>query len=211
VKTLTKEHGIGVFERTNTEWDINQALTNGWEEVTTGSFVSKTYFDLAGMSLEEKTLFFEAAGTQDILNPTIFQPAPGDSLILADLMTAVPLTNTEILNFSLFGNFSGSPSKITFHETIYARVQQYVVAADTGPFTGGSLLSENQLGSLEPTASDRVYSYRCIVFGTPFSGNRVDVTGARHILRAKASEEPDHEYMMRLMRSYQLQQEPDED
>ena len=209
MKTLTQQHGIGVFNRTNAEWDIN-ALSNGWEEVTTGSFVSSTYFDLAGMSMDDKTLFFEAAGVQDVLNPVCFNPNPGDSLIVLNLMTSTPLTNVEAVNFSLYGNFPG-PAKITFSETIYARIQQFVVNADTGPYTGMTLNSEHQLGSLEPTASDRVYSYKVIVFGTPFGGTRVDLTPTRHILRAKAEEEPDHQYIMRLLRSYELQQEPDVD
>ena len=210
MKTLTKDHGIAVFARTNTEWDITANLTNGWEEVTTGAFVSKTYFDLAGLSMDDKTLFFEAAGVQDVLPPTCFNPNPGDSLILVNLMTSSPMTNTEIISFGIYGNFPG-PANISFQETIYARVESYVIPQDTGPYTGMTLQASNQLGSLEPTASDRVYSYKAILFGTPFSGTRVDLSSSRHLLRAKASEEPDHEYMMRLLRSYQLQQEPDVD
>lgn len=210
MRVLTKEHGIGVFNRTNAEWDINQALSNGWEEVTTGSFVSKTYFDLAGMSAEEKTLFFEAAGTQGVLAPINFNGQPGDSIILVDLMTAIPLTNTQLVNFALFGNFGDNPP-ISYQETIYARVDQWVAHVDTGTWTSLTLTNSEQLGSMMPTASDRVYSYRVIVFGTPFVGDRVDITSARHILQAKATEEPDHTYIMRLLRSYQLQQEPDVD
>jgi len=210
VKVLTKEHGIGVFERTGAEWDINQPISNGWEEVTTGSFVSSTYFDLAGMSMEEKTLFFEAAGTQSVLAPTVFNAGPGDSIILVDLMTSVPLTNTQAVNFSIFGNFGDNPP-LSYQETIYARVDQWVTHVDTGPWTGFILTNSEQLGSMMPTASDRVYSYRVIVFGSPFTGDRVDITSARHILQAKATEEADHTYMMRLLRSYQLQQSYDED
>jgi hypothetical protein len=210
VKVLTKEHGIGVFERTNAEWDINQPLSNGWEEVTTGSFVSSSYFDLAGMSMDDKTLFFEAAGTQSVLAPVNFNGQPGDSIVLTDLMTAIPLTNTELLNFALFGNFGDNPP-ISYQETIYARVDQWVAHVDTGTWTSLTLTNSEQLGSMMPTASDRVYSYRVVVFGTPFVGNRVDISSARHILQAKATEEADHTYMMRLLRSYQLQQEPDVD
>jgi len=210
VKVLTKDHGTAVFDRTGAEWDINAPLTNGWEEVTTGSFVSSTYFDLAGMSMEEKTLFFEAAGTQSVLAPTVNNAGPGDSIVLVDLMTSVPLTNTQAVNFAIRGNFGDNPP-LSYQETIYARVDQWVTHVDTGPWTGLILTNSEQLGSMMPTASDRVYSYRVILFGTPFTGDQLTLSSARHILQAKATEEADHTYMMRLLRSYQLQQEPDVD
>ena len=212
MKTLTKEHGLLSVDQTNPrEWEINTSISNGWERVGLGAFVSSTYFDLAGMSMEEKTLFFEAAGTQDLLAPQVFNQATGDSLILLDIMTSSPMTANEVVFFGIFGNFSGSPSHLSFDETIYERAQQYSVHVDTGLWNGMTLNTENQLGSMKPTASDRVYSYRAVLFGTPFTGDRVDLTGCRHILQAKAKEESDHEYLMRLMRSYQLQQEPDVD
>ena len=63
-----------------------------------------------------------------------------------------------------------------------------------------------------PTASDRVYSYRVVILsGVGPTETGISIAGARHILKAVAKEEPDHEYMMRLLRSYQLQQEPDVD
>jgi hypothetical protein len=210
VKVLTKEHGVAVFDRTGVEWDINAPLTNGWDEVTTGSFVSSTYFDLAGMSMEEKTLFFEAAGTQSVLAPTVSNAGPGDSIVLVDIMTAVPLTNTQAVNFGIRGNFGDNPP-LSYQETIYARVDQWVTHVDTGPWTGLTLTNSEQLGSMMPTASDRVYSYRVILFGTPFTGDQLTLSSARHILQAKATEEADHTYMMRLLRSYQLQQSYDED
>jgi len=212
MKMLTKEHGILSVNQTNPrEWEINTTISNGWERVGLGAFVSSTYFDLAGMSMEEKTLFFEAAGTQDLLAPQVFNQATGDSLILLDIMTSSPMTPTEVVFFGIYGNFSGSQSNLSFDETIYARAQQYSVHVDTGLWNGMTLNTENQLGSMKPTASDRVYSYRAVLFGTPFTGDRVDLSGARHVLQAKAKEESDHEYLMRLMRSYQLQQEPDVD
>ena len=125
-------------------------------------------------------------------------------------MTSVPLTNTQAVNFALLGNFGDNPP-ISYQETIYARVDQWVTHVDTGPWTGLILTNSEQLGSMMPTASDRVYSYRVILFGTPFTGDQVTISSARHILQAKATEEADHTYMMRLLRSYQLQQSYDED
>ena len=195
MKTLTKEHGFLSINRAGADWDMDPSLSNGWEAVGS-TFVSSTYFDLAGMSMEEKTLFFQAAGTQEILNPQLFNVGVGDAVTLVDI---------------IYGNFSGSPTNLGFDETIFARVQAFSIHVDTGTYAGATLNSDNQLGSMKPTASDRVYSYRALIPGTPMTADRIDLTGCRHILQAMAKEESDHEYMMRLLRSYQLQQEPDVD
>ena len=70
-------------------------------------------------------------------------------------------------------------------------------------------ISDEQLGSLEPTASDRVYVYRVIsITGGDGVYNFYPV---RFILRADAREEPEYQYLMRLKRSYELQQTLDRD
>ena len=210
MKTLTKEHGFLSVNRVGADWSIDPSLSNGWTKVSSGGFVSSNYFDLAGMSMEEKTLFFQAAGTQELLNPQLFNVAPGDSVVVSDIMTSSPMTDQEAVSFAIYGNFAGSSTKLSFDETIYARCHAYSIHVDTGAYAGTTLNSDNQLGSMKPTASDRVYSYRVVLVAT-VAADRMDLTGCRHILQANAKEEPDHEYMMRLLRSYQLQQEPDVD
>ena len=211
MKTLTKEHGyLSINQAPPGTWNLDPTLSNGWEAVGS-TFVSSTYFDLAGMSMEEKTLFFQAAGTQEVLNPQLYNVGVGDGVVLLDIMTSSPMTPTEVVLFLLNANFSGSSANIGFDETIFARVQAFSIHVDTGAYAGGTLNSDNQLGSMKPTASDRVYSYRALIPGTPMAANRIDLSGCRHILQAIAKEESDYEYMMRLLRSYQLQQEPDVD
>ena len=209
---LTKEHGLAVFVQTTPGvWDFSADFsTSTWEKVGDSSFVSSTYFDLAGMSMDDKTLFFEAAGTQSPLAPSIIQAVAGDHIVIADLMTTSPLTPLEALNVLVHGNFP--PAPVSFQETVYGRVDQWVVHIDTLAWGSATLTNTAQIGSMMPTASDRIYSYRvvtCTAVGT--GAVNVTVSQARHILQAKAKQEPDHEYMMRLMRSYQLQQEPDVD
>jgi len=212
MKTLTKEHGILSITQTGGVWDFTTggSISNGWRRVGAGVFISDNYFDLAGMTIEDKTLFFEAAGVQDVLSPSLFNAAPGDAITMMDIMTTTPLTDTELSLFALYGNTSGN-SRASFENTIYGRVNQWVQHIDTATFTGMTLTNSNQLGSMMPTASDRIYSYRVLVPAVPMVGDKLDITPSRHILRARAKEEPTHEYIMRLLRSYQLQQEPDVD
>ena len=210
MKTLAKEHSLLSTTWNGSAWSIQTNGTYGsWREV--GNLqISSTYFDLAGMSMEEKTLFFEAATVQDLVTPKATGPAPGDSVLILDLMTSTPLTDAQVGNYAAFGNFAQPGSTIDFSETVYARIRTFVITQDQGALSYMVMSTDNQTGSLMPTASDRIYSYRLVV---PAS---VGMTGlivypARHILTATAKEEPDHEYMMRLLRSYQLQQEPDVD
>lgn len=213
MKTLAKEHSLGTFSQTSPgNWEFAGGNSTGyWEQTGPFTFVSSTYFDLAGMSMEEKTLFFEAAGTQTALPPAGTAAAvAGDALVIADLMTSSPLTAEEALFVAAFGNFP--PAPLSFQETVYGKIDSWVVHLDTGDWGSYTLTNSEQIGSMMPTASDRVYSYRVVILSAVAPTEpTIVVNAARHILRAKAKEEPDYEYMMRLLRSYQLQQEPDVD
>jgi hypothetical protein len=214
MKTLAKEHmSITANRDPGTGfWSIAPGNYGNWTQpfIDQGVFLSSTYFDLAGMSLKEKTLFFKGAIVQDVLNPSVVAQAAGDSLGLVDLMSTRPLTDNEVFSFLINGNFAGPlNSGITFNETVYGRVRQYVVDLDTQAWGSMVLVSDNQLGSMNPTASDRIYSYRLIsVDGTL---TQLTTYAARHVLSVDVKEEAEYQYLMRLMRSYELQQRYDED
>jgi hypothetical protein len=215
MKTLTKEHGLFGAIRGGTPavpvWTL-QSYAQGWRiQNPAGLFISSTYFDLAGMSQREKTMFFEGATVQDHLNPQLVAGGAGDSIVLVDLMCSKPLTDTELANFYVYGNFANPNAVLTFDQTIYARLNQYVVDLDTAQWGSMVQVSSNQIGSLSATASDRIYSYRIIATGTPFNGTALDLTACRHLLSAQAKEEEEFRYLMRLRRSYELQQSYDQD
>ncbi len=217
MKTLNKEHGFLNANGAELTWEVNSLSTYGNWRLLSGSsnaIMSSTYFDLAGMSLKEKTLFFDGAGVQNVNAPSVINGAAGDTLIVTDLMSSSPLTDAELSSLHLIGNFAQPGAKLSFDETIYARNQVWGLTLNEVATGYMVLLNESQFGSMSPTASDRVYSYRIVIavglIGQP-SMDSITIYPARHILRAEAKEEPDHEYIMRLLRSYQLQQEPDED
>jgi hypothetical protein len=215
MKTLAKEHSFLIANQTEPGiWSVGNG-SSGWRLLNPGGsspvFCSDTFFDLAGLSQREKTLFFDAATVQDLLNPIVFNQAPGDSVIVTDLMTTKPLTDTQLTSFTIFGNFAAPGASLTFEETVYARLNQYVVDLDTAAWGSMVQVSSNQIGSLKATASDRIYSYRIVTGSTPFVGNRFDITACRHLLQAQAKEEAEYQYLMRLRRSYELQQQPDVD
>jgi len=215
MKTMTKEHTFGVFQTSEPNvWELG--LSPGWSQPTPGApfFVSETYFDLAGLTIDDKTLFFEAAGCTTMFNPLTTNSAPGDSCQIVNIMSTRQLTDAELGQFLLFGNFAGGFSGIkgiTYLETIYARLQEYATDIDTNGWGKMVLVSDNQIGSLEPTASDRIYSYKVVQIKVDTAMSGLQTYPTRHILRARATEEPEYQYLMRLKRSYELQQEPDRD
>jgi hypothetical protein len=211
-KTLTKELGSLSVNKIGADFQITGSVF-GWEQTAPSAqtFVARTYFDLAGLAMDDKTLFFEAAGLQEALNPVSAPATAGNGAIIVDILSNKPLTNTEAVNAIIYGNLiSVSSANLTFDQTIYMRHRTFNTDLDNQ--AGGYMITtvDNQLGSMEPTASDRVYVTRVVSFGGPGDGQFV-VYPVRYILRATAKEEPEYEYLMRLKRSYELQQEPDRD
>lgn len=215
MKTLAKEFDSLQVERDPAgNYSLQSGIANsGWRQVfpNLGVFVNSTYFDLAGMSLQEKTLFFQGAAVQEVLLPQLNPATVGDGFIVVDIMSQVPLTDQEVNNFKTTGNMSTTPSStLTFDQTVYGRVRIFNVDIDNQAGSFAITLSDNQLGSLSPSASDRIYCYRLVTIAQAATGFST-VFPARYLLRSEAKEEAEYEYLMRLKRSYELQNEPDRD
>lgn len=218
MKVMAKEHGFiiaGVGGAPN-QYAISDSASNWVQPISPqGVFHSATYFDLAGLSMREKTLFFKGATVQQLGNPSIVSGAAGDACLIFDIMSSSPMTASQLTSFNNNANFAGVSSTVTsgltFDQTVYARRREYVVTVDLAAWGSMQLVSDDQLGSMNPTASDRVYSYRMVILSLAGTNKEVTVLGSRQILSAEAKEEPEFEYLMRLKRSYELQQSYDED
>lgn len=209
-KTLTKEMpGLGLI-RAGTEISITPETASGWTLIP-GTYICyyETYFDLAGMSIEEKTLFFTGAATQNVMPPTSQPAAPGNRFIIYDIMSTKPLNETELQFVLVYGNTASPGVVLTYDQTVYMRIRVLNTDLDNAAATFMIPIADEQLGSLEPTASDRIYCYR-IVSLTGGDGT-YGVFPVRYLLRAEAKEEAEYQYLMRLKRSYELQNEPDRD
>ena len=213
MKTLAKEIPNLTVLKAGPVFTMEAADQSGWELVTgtTNSFINQTFFDLAGMSQREKTLFFEAAALQEVLAPFATAATAGDTIIVTDIMSTQQLRPNEALAFSAQGNFADSGSSLNYEQTIYGRVRIFNVDLDNAAGGYYITLADNQMGSLQATASDRIYCTRVVSFGTGNSNGNHGVSYARYLLRANAREEAEYQYLMRLRRSYELQQTYDED
>ena len=86
--------------------------------------------------------------------------------------------------------------------------------ADEDGFGSPALLHDNVTSGAEATASDRIYCYRMSSPAAKTQGSGVTAAttlSVNFVIVADAKKESDMEYIMRLMRSYQLQNEPDND
>lgn len=210
MKTLAKETGLLNVDKAGPVF--TPQLFQGWRQILPNGqlFVHETYFDLAGLSQGEKTIFFEGATVQDLQNPSGTGNAAGDLCLVADIMSALPLSDAQLQTFGSLGGMQEFAFP-TFDQTIYARNRIFTVDLDFAGSGYYNLLSDNQLGSLSPTASDRIYVYRLVVWGVNNVGTNLSVWPARFLLQITTREEAEYEYIMRLKRSYDLQQSYDED
>ena len=210
MKTLAKEIPKLYVDKAGPVFTINDG--KGWELIVGSTYIYQTFFDLAGMSQREKTLFFEAATVQESLPPFASPTATaGDGIVVVDIMSTKQLRPNEALNYSTDANFAGSGTTLTFDQTIYGRTRVFNVDIDNAAGGYYIVLGDGQTGSLDATASDRIYCTRVVAIGSNNGDGTHGVGAARYLIRANAREEPEYEYLMRLKRSYELQQSHDED
>ena len=161
MKTMAKEIGVLSVTKVGSNFTINTVDTsNGWESLGGSYFANRQYLDLAGMSLDEKTLFFQGAASQNVLPPATIPATAGNRAFVYDIMSNKPLSDTELGRIATLGNTSGTG--LTFDQTIYMRIR--ILNMDLDNLAGGVMVTifDEQLGSLEPTASDRVYCTRLV-------------------------------------------------
>ena len=211
-KLMTKTFDICSMDKSGPVYTIDGISSPNWEQPTPalGVAISETYFDLAGMSKQEKTLFFNAAAVQEVSPPSHVGGAAGDLVTVTDVMSSIPLTFNQVFSYATLGNTERSAIP-NFESQIYARHTIYVIDLDFQASGYFNVLSSNQLGSMMPTAADRIYCYRLFQCGANNAGTTFNLFPARYLLSATAQEEKEYEYLMRLKKSYDLQQSFDVD
>ena len=176
---------------------------------------NKGYFDLAGMSMEQKTLFIRNISLQMQAPPEGLNGVAGDAIQIITMLSDVPMNQTNIQTGAgwALGDMSAD-------NCFLRRTQTWAISTDSGSF--GSyfqLMNETVDGMAESTTSDRIYYGVFVRFiikrvgppGTISTIDQVSIPGIRFVIEADVKEEPDFVYLMRQRRAYELQQEPDVD
>ena len=229
MKTLHKEidytsFTTGTGQANQESWfqDFDSGQDKNWVKIGTANqfaMYNAEYIDLAGLQVEDESIFFEAITGQMPYPPLIAakttgtpNPPAGASLILQDIITTIPLDLDNFQQFSLdyFGGFGFKDSQYDFEHIVYFRSQTWTTDVDFQGYIC-NLTNSSQCGSGMPTASDRLYCYRILVWTAQCQNARITVPPLRFVLAVTPKKEHDVEYIYRLKRSYELQQTFDRD
>ena len=211
MKVLSKSFGNTTPTLSGATWSVTgdqnpEILTQSPQFVT---WYQSTYFDLAGMSMEDKTLFFQAVQLQRGFTSEFVAGAVGDSLMEQVIMVTSPIPDDRLL--ATFVNPVGS---LDFSEVVYCESRVYSKTLDEGTLSFPMLVHSNVFSGARASATDRIYCYRIMSLSAAAPGAGVTsatVTPVMMVIGADAKEEPEYQYLMRLKRSYELQNEPDVD
>ena len=194
---------------------------SGWINAGAASRVwyHQTDIDLSGYALQDMSFFPSAVGVQD---PGLYSLYVGDTPLtgllvqVLDIVTSVPLSEEQILQLSNRQLAQVGPGMLGSdqeYETLL--MGQYRAFTYDNSFTavqGTLTLQRSQrFGSGEPTAADKLSTYRIVEFfpepnfPSPFTpGDQLKIPAARFLINGEMVEEPDLVHMMRLKRSYEL-------
>lgn len=229
MKTLTKEidwtlFTTGTGELNQEAWfdDFDAGQQKNWIKLGTDnafSIYSAEYIDLNGLQIEDKSIFFEGITGQSPYAPIIVgktaatpNPPAGASLIIQDIITSVPMVLDDYQQWAqdYYSGFGYKDSQYDFEHVIYFRSQTWSTDVDYQGFIC-NLTNQTQSGSGMPTASDRLYCYRFVIWTAQVQNARVTIPPLRFVLAVTPKKESDLEYIYRLKRSYELQQSFDRD
>lgn len=191
----------------NGDWEVLSASANNISAISTVH-----YIDLAGMSQREKTLFLKGLRIDYQVVPSMTDAVVGDYLDLAFLVTDHIPKQVDFVGPGFAYSQLNAENCALFQQDIWK------TTVDTSAWSSYTQMTARvQHGMMDSTASDRIYFRIYMQVGTRKIGpststlTNVTVPGFRLVLDVDAKEEPDFQYLMRLRRSYELQQQPDVD
>ena len=215
MKQLKQQFGSVSFTQSGNpgNYEIGSNVGGDYEKLGPNIFAAYEYIDLAGLAMDAETIFPQAITVQMTSQPFINTLAAGRQLAILDLITSIPLDLTSTYWTSGIWLTDGpgfALSESNFEHVLYARNNAYSTTVDLAA-TWPQLVSTHQFGSMAPTASDRVYCYRIVSFDNDAEVTSITLPATRFLLVVDVKAEPEFEYLMRLKRSYDLQNEPDVD
>jgi len=210
---LTKDSGYLQIDNTGVLPAIGPTShgIGNWVRSPANVFYQALEIDIAGLTAQELT-FYPLSGevqrgpvsiglTNGFINEWVFVTASP-----IDPESAIP----AYMNFGLLA--AGATSPITeFQNVLWGRAWTWALNSSI-PQNFAVQVNTTSLGSGEPTNGDRLYVYRFVTLNgqTPGVGF-AEVPDLRVILSGQVREEAEFAQLMRMRRTYQLQQTYDED
>lgn len=184
-----------------------------WERLPASNvFVMKEEIDVAGLTAMELTFFPLAGDTQRGPVSMGLGFASGGVITEWIYVCAAPMDVTigpSIMTFNLVGQ---GAIDTQFQNVIWGQSWTWV-ANSSLPGNFGIPVNTSLMGSGEPTNGDRLYVYRIVsVLGyTPTPGSFAELPSVRLLISGQLKEEQEFQQIMRMRRTYELQQTYDED
>jgi len=186
-----------------------------WEPVSgiTNLFVMEEEIDVAGLTKMELTFFPLAGDVQR--GPTAMGLAYATQGVITEwiYVAAAPIDSSvgpQSMLFNLLGQ--GSICDTQFQNIIWGQAWTWAFNASV-PSNFALPVNTTLMGSGEPTNGDRLYVYRVVstVGYVPTPGSFAELPSARLLISGQLKEEQEFQQIMRMRRSYELQQTYDED
>jgi hypothetical protein len=210
IESMAFIYNAGVWEivQNGGEYELLDPSANSFNAIALNK-----YIDLAGMSQQEKTVFLQSLRIDLQSAPTATQAVSGDAIHYSVLISDVPATRTSFVGPGF------AYSDMSMQNCALQLNQTWMFTQDTATWTTHpTLWSSVSHGMMSSTASDRiyvsVYAYATTLKIGPGTTSTIDnilIPGIRVVANVEAKEEADYEYLMRLKRSYELQQSFDVD
>lgn len=189
------------------EWELTNASAN-----SPRAFALNQYIDMAGLSQREKTMFIESLAVEFQVPPSATDAIAGDSIAIQVLISDIPADQLDFIGPGFAASTMNAENCALF------MTQVYMFTQDTASWsTYPTLWNQTQNGMMRATASDRLYISMLAVPGTNKIGGTTStidnlfIPGMRVVVNVDAKEEAEYRYLMRLRRSYELQQTSDRD
>ena len=231
MREINKEMGVGLATvMTGTTPDLFPLPGSTTYNALTNIVFDVQRIDLGGVSIKDKTVFFDNVGVQ------YSGPYECDNLATSGtfvqeivFVSSTPYgTNYSALDTAWLAEINGYGflgSKLDRHSVIFGQVTTHTYTADVAGATDSSfkipmvVTQKNTFGSMDATASDTLYLHRVMIIkghtpGTatpPRIPRQIFIPAMRFVATVNLKEEAEYQYMMRLKNSYELQYQPDLD
>jgi len=181
--------------------------TNGYIELGGDGLLFSSTIDLSGWTMKDFTFGIVKTLTQDpgVYSSTAVSARTEVIEIISDI--PISLAALTVIKDNLGASVPGMlGSAQDFMSILYGQYRLYVPNASLAAFPGFlQVIAGGSFGSKEPTASSELYCYRLIKC-TGLAGDTLTAPASRIGMFGAMFQEGDLEYMMRLKRSYELQQ-----
>ncbi len=178
---------------------------NGW--VTFPGGVSyENYFDLSAYELGDLTAIPTLLELQDALPYTCVNPAPDLQVRVWDIISQERLDPETVVNLINTLDYPGSPGSTNdWSQILMCNFRLFLTQTDFQSTTLLSAATGGALGSSEPTAVQKLWTYRIVSpAATDLETVGVNIPATRFVAGIEVIKEDELPYMMRLKRSYEL-------